>query len=135
MIAATKAAPADRAGEAEQAGEGDGVVERDQRHDVAADAEEGGVAETQNAGAAPEEVEARREQAEDQRIADHRQLIAVGEERIDDGERHADSEDQQPVAVPGDHRDAPLNRPLGRSRTATMAASSTMACASDGEIW
>ena len=92
------------------------------------------MAEAENTGAAPEEIEAGGEQAEDQRIAHDAQHIAVDDIRQQGEKQDARREGDEPGAVA--HARPPMEtRPCGRKRTMTIADRSTSACASDGEIW
>ena len=140
---------ADRAGDdcgerhpGERAAE-EGVLVADHRpedrHRIGAEPEEGGLPEAQHAGLAPEKIEAERQDAENQRVAQDADLIGAGPERIGDEQEHENAERRgRPEVAPArDGETCSLARrrgrhdgtsPRGRKRTTATAAMSTSAC-------
>ena len=102
--------------------------------------------EAQDAGLAPEKIEAQREDAEDQRIAQDADLVGAGPEGIGDEQEHENAERRggPQVAPARDGDDCSLARrrrrhdgtsPRGRKRTTATAAMSTSACEKVAGIW
>jgi hypothetical protein len=109
-------------GHAQQRIGGDELAE--QAGGIGARAEEGGVAERDDAGIAQDQVEREREQGEDRHLV-QQQVLARRQEERGEGQQPEDDLGQPPAGAPGEAcRDAHLaraNRPCGRSTSTTIS--------------
>src|SRR5213076_223456 len=102
---------------------------REQRDQIAAEAEVRRVPEVEDPGIAPQQIEAHGEDAEDQRLAEQLGVILARDRWEGEGDEDAGREEQA-----GRLRSHPPNSPRGRKRMMMMAMTRTAACAVVAEI-